>query len=245
MEQRNYHVDLHTHTIASGHAYSSLQEMVKAAQEKGLKMLGITEHGPLMKGSCQEIYFRNLSVIPRQWDGLKVLMGAELNVYDFEGHVDISEDTLRKLDVRIGSFHMGIMKCGSLEEMSSAIKATLANPYIDIFGHPDDGRYLYDYSLIANEAAKNNKIIEINNTSLRPGSSREHAYENDLQLLEECKKCNVPILIGSDAHISLDVGAHEMAEQVITESDYPRELVLNYDTEQLCRILEQHEAQWS
>ena len=36
--------DLHTHTIASGHAYSTVQEMAKAAADRGLELLGITEH---------------------------------------------------------------------------------------------------------------------------------------------------------------------------------------------------------
>ena len=36
-------IDAHTHTVASGHAYSSLQEMAKAASEKGLQVLGIYE----------------------------------------------------------------------------------------------------------------------------------------------------------------------------------------------------------
>ena len=39
-------LDAHTHTVASGHAYSSLQEMAKAAADMGLEVLGITEHGP-------------------------------------------------------------------------------------------------------------------------------------------------------------------------------------------------------
>ena len=39
-------LDVHTHTVASGHAYSSLQEMVKAASDKGLQVLNITEYGP-------------------------------------------------------------------------------------------------------------------------------------------------------------------------------------------------------
>ena len=33
-------LDLHTHTVASGHAYCSLREMAKAASEKGLEVLG-------------------------------------------------------------------------------------------------------------------------------------------------------------------------------------------------------------
>ena len=58
--------DTHAHTIASGHAYSTLREMAYAASQNGLEVLSLTEHAPEMPGSCQEIYFRNLSVIPRE-----------------------------------------------------------------------------------------------------------------------------------------------------------------------------------
>ena len=53
-------LDVHTHTIASGHAFSSLQEMAKSAAEKRLRLLGITEHTPGIPGTCDLIYFRNL-----------------------------------------------------------------------------------------------------------------------------------------------------------------------------------------
>ena len=53
-------VDAHTHTIASGHAYSSLQEMVQAAADKGLEVLGITEHGPSVPGTRSKCT-RNMS----------------------------------------------------------------------------------------------------------------------------------------------------------------------------------------
>lgn len=43
-------LDVHTHTVASGHAFSTLQEMAAAASEKGLKLLGITEHAPAYRG---------------------------------------------------------------------------------------------------------------------------------------------------------------------------------------------------
>jgi len=55
----NYFADMHTHTIASGHAYSTIKEMAEAAQEKGIKLLGITEHSKNMPGSCHDIYFAN------------------------------------------------------------------------------------------------------------------------------------------------------------------------------------------
>ena len=78
-------LDVHTHTIASGHAFSSLQEMVKSAAEKRLRLLGITEHTPGIPGTCDLIYFRNLHVVPRKMYGVELLLGAETNIVDYKG----------------------------------------------------------------------------------------------------------------------------------------------------------------
>ena len=53
----NYVLDTHTHTFASGHSYSTIREMAYSAKERGLELLGITEHAPKMPGSCHEFYF--------------------------------------------------------------------------------------------------------------------------------------------------------------------------------------------
>ena len=90
-------LDVHTHTIASGHAFSTLQEMAKAASDKGLKLLGITEHSSGIPGSCDPIYFRNLHVVPRQMYGIELLLGAEINILDTAGHLDMDEFYLQKL----------------------------------------------------------------------------------------------------------------------------------------------------
>ena len=71
-------LDAHTHTVASGHAYSSLQEMAKAAADKGLEVLGITEHGPSVPGTCPTLYFKNMFVVPRRMYGVRLLMGCEI-----------------------------------------------------------------------------------------------------------------------------------------------------------------------
>ena len=55
-------IDTHTHTLASGHAYNTLNEMAQAAADKGLKGLAITEHAPEMPGTCHLFYFQNLSI---------------------------------------------------------------------------------------------------------------------------------------------------------------------------------------
>ena len=60
MNTQKYLADLHTHTIASGHAYNTINEMVEAARSRGVKLYGITEHAVTMPGTCTNFYFSNL-----------------------------------------------------------------------------------------------------------------------------------------------------------------------------------------
>ena len=59
-----YEVDTHSHTIVSGHAYNTMAEMAAEAAAIGLKALAITEHGPMLPGSCHQIYFHNYLTFP-------------------------------------------------------------------------------------------------------------------------------------------------------------------------------------
>ena len=86
-------VDTHSHTIASGHAYSTITEMAEAAAAKGLKALALTEHAPEMPGTCGLFYFQNLDVVPRMQKGIRLLMGAEVNIMDPDGTIDLPENT--------------------------------------------------------------------------------------------------------------------------------------------------------
>ena len=36
--------DTHTHTLASGHAYSTIEENLRAGKEQGLELVGTTDH---------------------------------------------------------------------------------------------------------------------------------------------------------------------------------------------------------
>jgi len=82
-------LDTHTHTIASGHAYNTINEMAKSAADKGLRLLAITEHAPAMPGSCSYMYFLNFRALRREKYGVKLLFGAELNILDKDGKVDL------------------------------------------------------------------------------------------------------------------------------------------------------------
>ena len=87
----DFELDVHTHTIASGHAYGTLTEMAKEAAVRGLKLLGITEHTHNMPGTCDDLYFVNLRVVPREMFGIRLMLGAELNIMDYEGTVDLPD----------------------------------------------------------------------------------------------------------------------------------------------------------
>ncbi len=220
-------LDLHTHTIASGHAYNTINEMIEAASRRGLSVYGITEHAPAMAGSCTLMYFMNLKALPRERSGMTVLYGAELNILDFGGHVDMPDRTLAEMDITVASMHTPCFKGGTAAENTRAYLNVMKHPYINVIGHPDDGRYPVDYKALVEGAREYNVLLEVNNSSLSPNSFRDHARENYLKMLEYCKEFETPVVMDSDAHVDLDVGNHTLVLEVLKEADFPEDLVAN------------------
>ena len=241
-----YHsvLDLHTHTIVSGHAYCTLREMAKAASEKGLELLGITEHAPKMPGTCHKFYFENLRIVPREMYGIELLLGSEVNILDAQGTVDLSQRTMEKLDIIIASLHTPCMTPGSRQENTDAYLNAMKNPCINIIGHPDDGRYPVDYEQLAKKAKETGTILEVNNGSLRPGGFRVDTRKNDLKMLEYCKKYEVPVTMGSDAHMDVDLADYSYALPVIEESHFPEELIVNTSAELLKSCIQYKRNMW-
>lgn len=222
-------VDLHTHTIVSGHAYSTLAEMIDAAQKKGLKLFGVTEHGPMMPGSCHSIYYRNLSVIPRQYGEMRLMMGSEMNIIDFAGNVDLKPSITKTLDIRIAGLHSRAFTNGTVTENTDAIINAMKRPDIDIISHPVDGTADLDIRAIVQCSAETKTLLELNNSSLRPGRDKPKAKSNFIEMLGYCKEMNVPIIMGSDAHITYDVANHTYAYGLAQKVGFPDELILNGD----------------
>ena len=228
-----YLVDTHTHTLASGHAYSTMREMAYSAEKKGLEALAITEHAPNMPGSCHEFYFLNMKVIPRKMCGIDLFLGAEANIIDLNGGLDLPKSILEKLDIVIASFHPPCCRIGTREENTSAFLSVVKNPLVDIIGHPDDARIPIELEPIILSAKEHHKLIEINNSSLLENGAREGAYENQIEILKLCKKHRVMITLGSDAHIENDVGNHSLSDRVLSETDFQEELIVNRSVELL------------
>jgi len=232
-----YVLDTHTHTLASGHAYNTTTEMIKAAQEKGLELLGITEHAPSMLGSCHQFYFSNFRVIPRQYDNLRLFMGAELNILDTDANFDLDAYVLDEMDHIIASLHKCCISPGTKLENTTALINAIKNPYVNIIGHPDDSLYPYDYDAVCQAAKEHNVLLELNNSSLLPTSFRAGARENDINLLNTCKKYGNHIILGSDAHISHLILHFDEVEELLTETEFPEELIVNTSTNKFIEFI--------
>ena len=224
-------LDVHTHTIVSGHAFSTLQEMVSAAQEKGLELLGITEHGPGIPGTCHPIYFRNLHVVPRQWGNLRLLLGAELNILDTKGTLDLEEFYYRLMDIRIAGIHKLCWQGGTREENTAGMVAAIRSPWTHIISHPGDGTADLLFEPIVLAAKETHTLLEINNCSLKPVRHMDNARDNNLELLRLCKRYEAPVILGSDAHISFSVADYSLLRPLLAETDFPDGLIMNYDAE--------------
>ncbi|WP_373600740.1 phosphatase [Paraclostridium bifermentans] len=229
-------IDLHCHTVASGHAYSTIKENIDEAKIKGLKYVGVSDHAPGMPGSTHPYYFGNLGVIKNEINGVNILKGIEANIIDLNGNIDIPEDVVGKLDYVIASFHPPCIKSGSKEENTQAILKVMDNKEVKIIGHLDDSRYPVDYDRVVKKAIETNTLLEINNSSLRPNGFRVGAVENAKQMLELCKKYKAKVILGSDAHIYYQVGSFENCEKILNEVDFPGNLVVNYSEEYIKEI---------
>lgn len=225
-------LDSHTHTIASGHAYNTMNEMVQAAADAGLELLGITEHAVAMPGTCHEFYFTNLKVLPRRMSGIEVYFGTEANIMDYDGKLDMRQKLLERMDVVIASLHIPCVRPGTMAENTRAVVRAIENPAVNIIGHPDDGRYPLDYDEIAAAAKEHHVLLELNNTSLCPYTTRQNARANDIVMLECCRRYETPVIVNSDAHCAMSVGAREHAAALLEELDFPEELVVNRSVEE-------------
>lgn len=233
-----YVMDLHTHTLASGHGYSTLAENIEKAKEAGLKVLGYSEHAPSMPGGPHPFYVGNLKVIPRKYGDLRLLCGIEANIMDKDGTIDVSEQVIRSsLDYVIASLHVPCIAPGTMEENTQTLLNVMKNPYVKIIGHPDDSRYPLDYEMLVPAAKESGVVLEVNNTSIHPKSVRKGARENILKMLSLCKQYECPVILGTDSHVCHQVGDFSRAQELLELAEFPDELVMNTKVENLKKIV--------
>lgn len=226
----NLIADTHTHTISSGHAYSTIQENAREAYENGIRMINMSDHGPAMNGAPFLYHFGNLGVIPQVLYGVRIIKGVELNIVSYDGEVDLPRRYLKGLELVLASFHDICIVPSTVENHTRAAIKVLENPYIDVLAHPGNPQFQIDIEKVVKAAKENNKLIEINNHSfyVRKGSEN-----NCREILRMCKEYGVRITTGSDAHISFNIGKFENVKRLIAEVDMPEELVITTSVEKM------------
>lgn len=217
--------DLHVHSVASGHSYSTVKELIEGARNRGLQMIAITDHGPAMPGGPHPYHFGNMRVLPKEYLGIRLLKGVEANIIDEAGNLDLPVEYLAKLDVVLAGFHPDCYVVASREIHTRTILNTFRNPYVDIISHPGNPVYALDNEKIVEEAANIGVALEINNSSLC--GSRKGSAENCLEIARLLAESGGPVFIGSDAHWAEDVGRFEYALELVARAGVKEEQIVN------------------
>ncbi|HSV30710.1 MAG TPA: phosphatase [Atribacteraceae bacterium] len=230
--------DLHVHTVASGHAYSTVLEIVHTARRKGLSVVGVADHGPSMPGGPSLVYFEACGHFPRQVAGVTLYFGAEVDILDEKGTLDLPDWVLKKMDYTIVSFHPHVRPPGDRETNTQSLLKVLMNPLVNIIAHAGNPKYPFDYERVIDRAVEAGKVFEINNSSF--SVSRKGSWENCRLIAQEVMKRGGSVLVSSDAHFCEEIGEYHDALALLEDIGFPEERILNMREESLKVFVEQH-----
>ena len=224
----NIEADLHMHTVNSGHAYSTVDELAKTASFKGLKLIAITEHGPNLPGGPHEYFFGNMSIIPEELYGVKILKGVEANILD-KGQLDLSPDRLQSLDFIAAGLHMDTgHNLKTKEDYTQATIEAIKNPMVNMITHPATKYYSIDMERVVKAASKNDVILEINASSFNPKKANPRGSRKlTVQLCKLAKEYGVQLSLNSDAHFHTQVGEVHHLFDILKEAGIKNNDLIN------------------
>ncbi|MCX5748974.1 MAG: phosphatase [Candidatus Saganbacteria bacterium] len=219
--------DLHIHTVSSGHAYNTIYEYAAKAKKKGLKYIGMTDHGPAMGGAPHPYHFANLHSLPEKINGVRVLKGIEANIMDSEGNLDLAHEFLKDLELVIVSFHINLGYDGSDKKKNTeALIKAVRNPKVNMIGHPGNPQFETDIEAVVEECKKNGVLIEINNSSFS-GIIRQGSWEPCIRFAKAVKKIGWKVCFSSDAHCLAHLAEFDKAVQLAKEAGLNLQDIVN------------------
>lgn len=232
--------DLHTHTVASRHAYSTVTEIAVAAAQRGLELVAITDHGPDIPGGAHPWHFWNAKMVPDRICGVRVIKGVEANPsLSSDNGLDLPDDLLAMLDIVSVGLHAGLGLDDRDERRNTeALLRAMENPYVDMVTHPGNvGDYPVDMDRIVASALEHGVILELNACSFDPRSGRYASRDAERAFAQASYDAGVPIAIGSDAHYHTDVGNFSGAREAAEELGFSEERIVSSDAESAIRFL--------
>jgi putative hydrolase len=215
-----------------------LQENARQASSIGLELIACTNHGP-SKGTWGEDgphiwHFDSMRYVPRTMEGITVLRGAEANVLDANGTLDIDDKMLKTLDFVIASCHDYVYEPGSDESFLRVYTALCNNPHVDMLGHACRKPWDKHLDEVIQMAKQNRKIIEINCESFNRAKHRD-AVKN---LINRCAVLECPVAVNSDAHICYAIGDYSGVIKYMQSINFPEHLIINRDKKTLLEFLD-------
>ncbi|MBS0846904.1 phosphatase [Citrobacter sp. JGM124] len=233
-----YPVDLHMHTVASTHAYSTLHDYVTMAQNKGIKLFAITDHGPDMADAPHYWHFVNMRIWPRIINGVGILRGIEANIKNTAGEIDCTGPMLDSLDLILAGFHEPVFPPQNKAMHTEAMIATMARGDIHIISHPGNPKYEVDIPAVAAAAANYNVALELNNSSFT--HSRKGSGPNCRLIAEAVRDAGGWLALGSDSHTAFTLGDFDECRKIISEVEFPEERILNVTPQRMLSFLTAH-----
>ncbi|MBR5236383.1 MAG: phosphatase [Clostridia bacterium] len=234
----------HTHTMVSHHAFNTMQEMIYAAEAKGIELIAFTDHGPDLRVTADLLgyekrdtvfydgahpwHFNNLKALPRRVGSLYVIRGAETNIIDYNGTVDLPNTILKKMDWVIASIHRPCLNPGTIDDHTNAYIKALENPYVDAIGHSGLAKFPYDIDAVLETAKRLDKVIELNNHSF---ITRPASVENCKKIARRCAELGVKVILSTDAHSIYELGNVEKAAAIAQEAGIKQEQIINENAE--------------
>lgn len=231
-----YPVDLHMHTVASTHAYSTLHDYIAVAQSKGIKLFAITDHGPDMADAPHYWHFVNMRIWPRVINGVGILRGIEANIKNTAGEIDCTGPMLDALDLILAGFHEPVFPPQDKVTHTEAMIATMVKGDVHIISHPGNPKYEIDISAVAAAANKYNVALELNNSSFT--HSRKGSGANCRLIAEAVRDAGGWLALGSDSHTAFTLGDFDECLKILREIDFPQERILNVSPQRILTFLE-------
>lgn len=226
--------DMHTHTLASTHAYSTITENCRSAAQRGIKVVAMTDHWGEMPDSPHIWHFDNLRILPRTICGVTVLKGVETNIIDSDGRFDMPRKTLEKLEWVVASMHRQVYQPTTAENNTRAYIKAAQDPIVDVIGHCTTDMFPIDFERCVKAFKEYGKLVEINESSIL---YKKGSFENSYEVLRLCKKYEVPVVFDSDAHYCDLIGVVDTAQKIAQEVDFPEHLVINADLDKLAEFV--------
>jgi putative hydrolase len=236
MNSNPFPVDAHVHTLASGHAYSTLLECVAYAGRNGVRLLAVTDHGPALPGAPHPWHFLNMRVLPRHMEGVGLLRGIEANILNEEGATDYPEDIWGAADIVLAGIHAPVFPHQGVEACTAAVVEAIRGGRVHVITHPGNPLFPVRPEEVAREAARHGVALEVNNASLT--RVRKGSREPCLELLRAARAAGGWIIFGSDAHFAPHIGCFAESIELVRQIGFPEDRILSASPRRLLDFLE-------